>query len=571
MIRIGNPARAACVLLLTFCAAASWGAVTAGIDRDRAALGDTLRLTIVATDDEELGEIDLQPLNDDFEILQRSNSSKTSYINGTFTSTKELALDITPRRQGSLAIPPLRVGQQVTRAIPIVIGPPPTNSAADQNLVFEAEVDRTSVYVQGQLILTLRLQQAINLEDRNITQLQLDNAFVRPLEQNSFQRTLNGRPWLVHEIRYAIFPEQSGTLTIPAQTFSARERTPRRSLFDLGGGGRQVRRNSEPLSIEVLPRPANFPTGEWLPASELTLEESWSTPPGQLTVGESATRTITIRGAGLQGAQLPPVLFTPTQGLKYYPDQPGISDSESASGLVGTRIDSAAVVPTSAGTWQIPELRIPWWDTQSNELRYAVLPGRELQVAPGSSSSTATGPAPLPSPPVALDADATQDIAIVGDDSGYLWRIIAAVNGAGWLLTLIYLLYSRRRPEKPTGTDAEDHSEKTAYKELLEACRKRDPQLARQAVVRWSAALTSQPGLRSLAEAASALNDPALSAALTTLNCAMYSATPTSWDGAALADAAAQLRSRHRGKSNKEAPPLQLYPQSSRSGVANPA
>ena len=342
---IGRLAGILCLCVLVFAAAGSWGAVTASVDRNRVALGDTLRLTITATDDEDLGDIDLQPLAEDFEILQRSNSSKTSYINGNFSSTRELLLDITPRRQGELEIPPLRVGAQRTGGLPVTVAPPPRGAAADQNLVFEAELDRNSVYVQGQVILTLRLQQAINLDDRNITQLELDDAFVRPLEQNSFQRTINGRPWLVHEIRYAIFPEHSGTLEIPSQRFSARESTPRRSLFDLGGGGRQVRRSTEPLTIEVLPRPASFPGSEWLPAGELTLEETWSTPPEQLRVGESATRTITIRGEGLQGAQLPPVLFPATVGLKYYPDQPVITDSESATGLVGTRVDSAAVVP----------------------------------------------------------------------------------------------------------------------------------------------------------------------------------------------------------------------------------
>ena len=153
----------------------------------------------------------------------------------------------------------------------------------------------------------------------------------------SFQRTIDGRPWLVHEMRYAIFPEQSGTLDHSAHRPTQRGRaTPRRSLFDLGGGGRQLRRSTELLSIDVLPRPASLsskPTG--CRPGELTLEECWSTPPEQLRVGESATRTITIRGLGLQGAQLPPVLFPATRGLKFYPDQPVISDSESATGLVG--------------------------------------------------------------------------------------------------------------------------------------------------------------------------------------------------------------------------------------------
>ena len=563
---IGRLACVLCLFILALAAAGSWGAVSASVDRNRLALGDTLRLTITATDDEELGDIDLQPLTDNFEILQRSNSSKTSYINGKFSSSKELLLDITPRRQGALEIPPLRVGGELTSGLPVTVGPPPTGAAGDQNLVFEAELDRSSVYVQGQVILTLRLQQAINLEDRNITQLELDDAFVRPLEQNSFQRTIDGRPWLVHEIRYAIFPEHSGTLEIPTQRFSARESTPRRSLFDLGGGGRQVRRSTETLSIEVLPRPASFPASEWLPAGELTLEESWSTPPEQLKVGESATRTITIRGEGLQGAQLPPVLFPATQGLKYYPDQPVISDSESATGLVGTRVDSAAVVPTRAGSWQIPELRIPWWDTHSNELRYAVLPGREIEVAAAEAApaNAAAATAPAPSPTATLDSGSEAVIPIIARDDNRLWQVLSAVTGTGWLLTLLYLAWARRKrtaaPSK-LSKDAGTPGEQETFKELLAACNSSDPRRARQAVVRWSAALHSGTAMTSVAQAAAACDDPAMSAALESLNTALYGSRTSTWDGSALAEAARQLRTRQRGKTQRGEPALQLYPQ----------
>ena len=132
---IGRLAGILCLCVLVFAAAGSWGAVTASVDRNRVALGDTLRLTITATDDEDLGDIDLQPLAEDFEILQRSNSSKTSYINGNFSSTRELLLDITPRRQGELEIPPLRVGAQRTSGLPVTVAPPPRGAAADQNLM----------------------------------------------------------------------------------------------------------------------------------------------------------------------------------------------------------------------------------------------------------------------------------------------------------------------------------------------------------------------------------------------------------------------------------------------------
>lgn len=563
MKRIGKVAGVLCAVILAATATASWGAVTATVDRNQLALGDTLRLTFSATGDEDPGDLDLRPLQADFEILQRSNSSNTSYINGEFSSTRELVLDITPRREGTLVIPPLRLGQITTNGIRVTVGAAPQAAADDQSLIFEAELDRASVYVQGQVILTLRLQQAINLDDRNITQLQLENAFVRPLEQNSFQRTVNGRPWLIHEVRYAIFPEQSGTLEIPAQTFSARESAPRRSLFDMGSSGRQLRRSSNPLTIEVLPRPQEFPAAEWLPATDLVLEETWSTPPEQLQVGESATRTITIRGEGLQGAQLPPIMFPPTEGLKYYPDQPVITDSESPAGLLGTRVDSVAVVPTKAGHWKIPAVRIPWWDTRHNELRYAELPARELDVLSGNPTISAPATAALPAPAatVALDPIGSSNPETRGAIANPLWQLFAVVNGIGWLATLGYLLWARRRrPARATNT-VDNSNESAALKTLLSACNSGDPAQARRAVLDWARAQTGQVGLASLAQVRAAFDDPALDTALDALDSALYRDEHNNWHGAALAEACRGVRSRSKKTRSAGEPALQLYPQ----------
>ncbi len=559
---IGRMIAALFTVTLVLAATGSWAGVSASLDRDRVALGDTLRLTITATDDEDLSKLDLTPLATNFELLQRSTSSKTSIVNGRRSDTRELMIDMTPRREGSLEVPSLPLAGHSTDRLTVVVGPPPKTTAGGQTVIFEAEVDRSSVYVQGQVILTLRLQQAVNLDDRSITDLQLDNAFVRQLEQNSFQRTIDGRPWLVHEVRYAIFPEQSGTLEIPAQTFTARESKPRRSLFDLGSAGRRVRRSSEPLSVEVLPRPDSFPGRTWLPARSVTLEETWSTPPEQLRVGESATRTITIRGEGLQGAQLPPMLFPATEGLKYYPDQPVISDSESATGLVGLRQDSVAVVPTRAGSWEIPELRIPWWDTETNELRYAVLPGRSLDAAAVAGSKPAST-ASAANPKLPVDAGAVQLIpAPAAGQSSLLWQVLAAVNGVGWLLTLGYLAWTRRRPAPATATAPVAPGEKPAFKQLLAACIGGNPGQARQAVIAWAAALFPDAQIVSLSQVARAFDDDrALSEALAALDKALYSPGSRGWDGTGLADIARRLRSDHGRRADGEEPGLQLYPQ----------
>ncbi|MCB1676838.1 MAG: protein BatD [Halioglobus sp.] len=549
---------ALCLLLLLLAAVSAARAdVSATLDRERAAMGDTLRLTITATGDEDISSVDLQALQADFEVLRRSTASNTSIVNGRRSHSRQLQLDITPRREGTLRIPALQVGRHATQQLVVTVDPAPESITGDETVVFSAELDRDSVFVQGQVLLTLRLQQAINLEERSITELQLDDAFVVPLEQKSFQRTVDGRPWLVHEVRYAIFPEHSGRLQIPPQVFSARESQARRSFFD-PGGGRQIRRRTRALSVEVKPRPAAFPGNTWLPARSLTIEETWSTPPDALRAGESTTRSITLEAEGLQGAQLPPMRFPATEGLKYYPDQPLIEDSEVASGLLGSRRDSAALVPLREGTWHIPEIRIPWWDTQSDKLRYAVLPGRDIPVA-----AAAPGSAPTPVPGALEAGDGTIALpppAIVKSGGSRAWQAAAAISSAGWLLTLAVLLWSRRGPRSGKAPQANDPSESRAFKQLLAACAADQPSQARTALIHWVASLCPDERIVSLEQAAHTMRDDRLRDALQQLDAALYSSGGTAWQGAPLAAIARDLRRRHRQVNSDDAAALTLYP-----------
>jgi hypothetical protein len=424
--------------------------------------------------------------------------------------------------------------------------------------VFEAEVDKDSVYVQGQVILTLRIQQSINLDGGNISELKLDNAFVKPLEQHSFQRNIDGRPWRVNEVRYAIFPEKSGTLEIPAQVFSGRASRGRQSVFDLGGGGQLLRRNSQPISINVLPKPSSFTADTWLPTQSLTLQETWSSEPNQLRVGESATRTITIVGEGLQGAQLPPILFTPIDGLKYYPDQPTIEDQELTDGLVGIRQDSAAVVPVRSGTYQIPEIRIPWWNTQTEQLEYAVLPEREINVAAAEITDLITEPV-LPAIPIDIAATPLTNPTRhwLG---GPIWPIVTAISTLGWILTLLYLWRVRRStaPNKPHAPDTS--AEKQVFKQLLAVCADNNAARTRGAIIDWIAAFKPKASPVSLDEVAKLLGDEEFTREIDTLDTCLYSSDQDHWDGTNLADCLRRLRRASGHRDDETTEPIKLYP-----------
>lgn len=559
---IGNTLTALVILILASASSIALGAVQASLDRDRVALGDTLQLTITATDNEDPGEANLAPLTSNFRLLQRSSSSNTSIVNGRLSQSRQLIIELTPIRQGKLQIPALQVGQSTTAAIPVTVGPQSEAHTEGATVLFEAEVDEETIYVQGQFILTLRVQQSINLERRSISELKLDNAFVKRLEQHSFQRNIDGRQWLVDEVRYAVFPEQSGTLEVPAQVFSGRITQGRRGFFDMGQSGQHVRRSTKPLSINVLPKPASFTAETWLPVRNLTLEETWSTPPDELRVGESATRSIRILGEGAQGAQLPPILFTPIDGLKYYPDQPQISEQEVPSGLLGVRQDSAAVVPTRAGSYLIPEVRIPWWDTQTKEVKYALLPGRSITVAAGEPVNTPVEEAThSPAIDITPATTITTTAAAPWQVKSLFWPALAAMSSLGWLLTLGYLWrqHRLRRPEETAEPD--NSSEKKAFKQLLAAGMAGDATAVRGAVIDWAASMRPEAPPVSLEQVDRMFRDDELSRELKLLDSQLYSPEQDNWSGNSLTDCVRRLRSASHKANSQSAEHIRLYPE----------
>ncbi|MFN2288816.1 MAG: BatD family protein [Chromatocurvus sp.] len=524
--------------------------LTAEVDRTRIRLGDSLQLTLSSTGAADPASAELSPLARDFEILQRSSRSSTQIVNGTTTREKALVVDLVPRRAGNVEIPALFADGERTQPIALEVEEATADAGEERVVSFTASVDSDSVYVQQQIILTLTLEQGIALDDRSVTELDLDNAYVKPLGQNSYQRSSGGRRRLVHEIRYAVFPEQSGTLTIPAQTFAGRARRGSRSLFDLDSG-RRITRDSEAITIEVRPRPSSFPDTVWLPASELEIEESWSREPDDMTTGDSVTRTVTVTATGLQGAQLPPLDFPDLSGFKYYPDKPSIEEAEADTGIVGLRTDSAALVPVRPGVYRIPEVRIPWWDTEKDRLRYAVLPGREISVKPaaggGDRDEAGTGQAP---PQASTPGTGPQPSADAARDSN-LWPWISGLLGLGWLLTagaLAWVLWSQRRSISEQVTAASvgaGNSEPAAWKQVQAACAAGAPGPAREALRHWLQTLPAPACQRSLLEFASAQPGAELAEALHTLDAALYGPTEArAWRGDSLLAAAQAARRR---------------------------
>ena len=461
-------------LLFTVIASLAQARITAEVDRTEVALGETLRLTLKADAGERPDNINLDVLSRDFDILQRSTSTSARVVGGEQSVTRTLEVDLSPRREGVVTIPALGEQGQRTTPIAIKVAPESIDELEDDLVYFDARVDQTEVYVQAQVLLTITLQQAINLDNRAVSELDIPDTYVETLEQKSYQRRSAGRLWQVTELRYALFPQTSGVLEIPAIAFSGRELLPGRSL--LGARlGRRIAIKSDPITVSVKPVPAAFPGDVWLPARRLDLSSRWSASPAQLEVGDSTTRTIEITAEGLQGSQLPPITSlggtSGLDGLRFYPDRETIEQQETPIGLEGYRLQSEALVASEAGSWQLPEIIVPWWNTETDSLQYARLPAEGVAVA--GIVPNAQGEARL------LDSgslmpEGTLRLWQWGAASGWLVAILLA--GLLWQLSRAVPKREEMKPRRP------DNQSLVA---LRKACSANDPRDARLALLHW--------------------------------------------------------------------------------------
>ncbi len=552
---VGNHRSALALLLLWVLVVAmpASARITATVDRTDIALGETLRLTLKADDGEHPDELDFSELEQDFRIMQRSSATNARIIGGQQSVTRSYELEIAPIRDGVLAIPAFNYSGRRTTPIAIKVdATPKVTPGVDQIATFTAEISDTSVYVQAQTILTITLQQSVNLDNRAVSELDIPNTYIEPLEQKSFQRTINGQVWLVNELRYALFPQQSGTLTVPAISFSGRELLPGRSL--LGARlGKSINLQTQPISLEVKPVPEEFPGDIWLPARRLILDDSWSDSPDRLNVGDSTTRTLEIIAEGLQGSQLPPITSLDEgeslEGLRFYPDKENIEHSEIPTGLEGYRLQSEALVVTQAGDWVLPERVIPWWNTSTDQLEYARIPAVNVKVA---GAVTTTDPNTI-----ALPQASETEAAELADVR--LWQGLAA---AGWLVAAIIagLWWQLGGPKIRSESGAKPSTRRFDSRDLVGlrlACSQNDPAAARKALQQWGQGwlqCTRLPTLDALAMQV----DPALAAEIRQLDQAAFSAQQdTTWRGDKLFKAVRDQSQRAPTQARDE---LALYP-----------
>ena len=517
-----------CLFLLASTARAE---VSVSIDRNPVHLNESFQIYFEA-DSSVDEDPDFSSLQQYFSILNTSQSSNISVINGKYKRSVKWTLQAMPRESGTFTVPAISFDDEKSRSFEVTVNPARQSSApGDDGLIFELVSDKSTLYVQSQAVVTLRLMSDRNISDYKIGDMDFDgmDVVVEPLgDITQYQTKIDDRAYLVLEKRYALFPQQSGQLNIEPIQAAVQLGSRSRSLFDpFQNSGKVVRLLSQGLTIEVLTKADSFKAQHWLPSTGIQLTEDWQGDIDQLSAGIPVTRTITMTAEGLTAAQLPDLGQRDIQGVNQYPDKPVFRDRRSGAGIVGKRQQKIALIATSGGRYTIPEISIPWWNLETDQLEFARIPSRTIEVQGGTDTGT---DAVVDSKPESVET--TRVAAAAPAQANYFWIWMSVFLAAGWILSnLAWWLIRKRSIQTIPGKDKQvEISLSKSTRRLQQACTNNNAVDARDMMLVWANALKPDLRFSNLNQVAHFFGSP-LKQQIDALNQSLYSQAAGEWSG----------------------------------------
>ena len=520
-----------CTLLVATSAAAA--GVTASVDRSSVDLNESFMLEIVADTNIKM-EPDYSVLDEKFYRGQVSTLSNTSFINGQISQSRTWTITLMARATGNQEIPAISIGTEKTQPLSIVINEPVNVPPGEADVFVTSEVDQSETYVQAQILYRLKVYRAVATRQPALRNGEITGVEVlveTAGDERTYEAVLDGKAYNVNERVVAIYPQESGQISITPARFEARV------LRDGRITGRKVF-ESDAHTITVLPipaPPADYPDAIWLPARDVVLSEEWSRDPTEISAGEPVTRHITTSALGQLETQIPALQPLVVEGLNVYADKPALSRRIEAGGIRGIRQDRYAIIGVRGGAIEIPPIEVPWWNIEVGEWRVARLPSRTIHV----EAVDAPLAPPAAEPLVATAAEDEVHEALPSPVADGFWKQASRLLAAVWLLTIFAWWWSSRS----TQTETREPAPPPVYKiqaKILHAARKAanngDRAAVRSAIIKWGRLQWPDDAPRSVGEFASRVSSP-LTEELRNLSSVSYGPADSDWDGQAMAKA----------------------------------
>jgi len=567
-------------------------------------LGDLITLKIESDKNKNV-EPDLSVLKNDFDIKGSSTSSQMNITNGRRSYKKTWTIELQTRNTGQFVIPEIKVGNEITQALQLDIKelPPEVAAETSKHIFIEAEVDiqNDEIYVQQQIPYNVKFFYDAAMQTGEVILPTIENANIRVVgREKKYQVVRAGNKYVVVDRRYVISPEKSGKLIIPPTIVQGRMAitggdSPQlrkrmnevdmlnELFFDLNNGStfsnpfdpffsrrsigptRPYKASSKAIEVNVLPVPESFTGSAWLPAEEIKMQDSWTTSPPILKIGEPVTRTIIMQVKGLGSSQIPEIQIPKPAGMKVYPEQAKSETPNDGNTIYGIQRVDITYIPDKVGNIIIPEINVNWWNVNNKKQETYTLPEWNLNVAAGANKPNEV----IAEPEIMNDVNPEAELSLATDltslPSYWGWEFLLAVFTliAGLLFSLVYFVNKRyqrtpKRVEKNNKRKAVIDGQ-ALKKSLLDACKANDKKLSAELLIKHSQFIFQNENIHSLGGLAKLLETG--SDVLKELEASLYANKTRHWDGSELSQLVSQgLQIRQNTKVLQQAGLAPLYP-----------
>ncbi len=498
------------------------------IDSSPAHMDESFQL-ILTQSGQAKGAPDLRGLQKDFRILGTARQVSYAVINGQSTLSSQWVITLKPLKSGVLSIPAIKIGSEQSNPMTInvesstsstVHSPQEELNGDSQALMLHARVDGERPYINQEVIYTVTLYNSKRLLDAQYEPPQAEDTLIIPLgDTKHYQTVQDNVAYVVEEQKYALFPQKSGLLTIHSPSFTALVYN-----FDT----QRVSVRDKDSQLEIQPIPKQYTSGQWLPAKNVLLTEQYEQTGQSMVQGSTLVRTITVQGGGIPAQLIPSLHFDSTDEFAVYPEKGKEQNSVKDGQLQGTIEFKVTYLFNKPGTVLLPEVRLPWFNTQTGEPEVAILAPRSLEIIP------VVGTPDIQAPPVINVLSSTDSLLSVPKKHTASLTTISATNNVwlvalffavAWLATLCLWGWQKHRKNKTVNN----------YKKIQAACRYSNPHQARDALLLWARVQWPDAAILNLDDVSLIVHDSALKQQIQVLSQALYQhTTSTSWQGETL-------------------------------------
>ena len=324
---------------------------------------------------------------DNFKVLSKGVQRSYTVVNGKKSSTILDKYTLLPIKEGTFTLQ-LKGGKETSNPLEIIVSKEAkvSNVNISDKISLKTEPKNNQEYYFGEKIpFEEKLLTTVPISDMKYVDPPVFNNFsvkdIFPTEQNRRYpektfTTPQGKQGLELTLQQSILqPNSSGEKTIKSAHIAVVEN----NNNDMWYYGRQpvVYLGGEEIKLNILPLPTNQPTGFQNVVGKLKGEFSWNRD--EVNIGESILLTLKLYG-DVNLDTLEKIIPYDIAGFNIFESVKSSSEKIINGKYYSEKTFEIAFIPRTTNEKAIPEIKIPYFDTESKSYKYFTIPSKSLKV-----------------------------------------------------------------------------------------------------------------------------------------------------------------------------------------------